>query len=100
MRDLYHESLGRVQQDEEKGLRLRLCIDPPALSALPWELAYDRTRDTLATSSETPLTRYITLQEPIDELRTAPPVSVLVAIPDGSDLDVGDGARDCRGCAG
>ena len=89
VRDLYHGSLGRVLQDDEKGLRLRLCIDPPALSALPWELAYDRTRDTfLATSSETPLTRYINLHEPIDDLRTAPPVSVLVAIPDGSGLDV------------
>ena len=89
VRDLYHESLGRVQHDDDKGLRLRLCIDPPALSALPWELAYDRTRDTfLATSTETPLTRYINLHEPIDELRTAPPISVLVAIPDGSGLDV------------
>ena len=89
VRDLYHGSLGRVLQDDEKGMRLRLCIDPPALSALPWELAYDRTRDTfLATSSETPLTRYINLHEPIDDLRTVPPVSVLVAIPDGSGLDV------------
>lgn len=89
IRDLYRESLGRVHQDDEKGLRIRLCIDPPALSALPWELAYDRSRDTfLATSSETPLTRYISLHEPIDELRTSPPVSVLVAIPDGSGLDV------------
>ena len=89
VRDLYHESLGRVQHDDDEGLRLRLCIDPPALSALPWELAYDRTRDTfLATSTETPLTRYINLHEPIDELRTAPPISVLVAIPDGSGLDV------------
>lgn len=89
IRDLYRESLGRVHRDEEKGLRIRLCIDPPALSALPWELAYDRSRDTfLATSSETPLTRYISLHEPIDELKTAPPVSVLVAIPDGSGLDV------------
>lgn len=89
IRDLYRESLGRVHGDAEKGLRIRLCIDPPALSALPWELAYDRNRDTfLATSSETPLTRYISLHEPIDELKTSPPVSVLVAIPDGSGLDV------------
>ena len=61
VRDLYHESLGRVQHDDDKGLRLRLCIDPPALSALPWELAYDRTRDTfLATLTETPLTHIST----------------------------------------
>jgi CHASE2 domain-containing sensor protein len=87
IRDIYRESLGRVQQ--EKGLRIRLCMDPPALSALPWELAYDRSRDTfLATSSETPLTRYISLHEPIDQLTTSPPVSVLVAIPDSSGLDV------------
>jgi CHASE2 domain-containing sensor protein len=89
IRDLYRESLGQVHRDDEKGLRIRLCIDPPAVSALPWELAYDRTRNTfLATSSETPLTRYISVQEPIADLRTAPPISVLVAIPSGSGLDV------------
>ena len=89
IRDIYRESLGRVHHDAQKGLRIRLCMDPPALSALPWEVAYDRSRDTfLATSSETPLTRYISLHEPIDQLTTSPPVSVLVAIPDSSGLDV------------
>ena len=78
-----------MQHDDDKGLRLRLASTPRRCPRCPWELAYDRSCDTfLATSTETPLTRYINLHEPIDELRTAPPISVLVAIPDGSGLDV------------
>ncbi len=89
IRDIYRECFGRVRRDDDRGLRIRLCIEPPPLSALPWELAYDRNRDAfLATSSKTPLTRYISLHEPIEELTTRPPVKVLVAIPGGSGLDV------------
>jgi CHASE2 domain-containing sensor protein len=89
IRDLYRECVGRVHPDEDRGLRIRLTIEPPRLSALPWELAYDRNRDTfLATSAKTPLTRYISLHEPIEELTTTLPIKVLVAIPDGSGLDV------------
>jgi hypothetical protein len=31
--------------DEEKGLRLRLRIEPPELAALPWEYLYDKSPD-------------------------------------------------------
>src|SRR5262245_25782332 len=88
IRDLYRTSLGQVHRDEDRGLRIRLCIEPPEISVLPWELLYDRSRDCfLATSIETPLTRYINLFEPIKELKTEPPINVLVAIPSGSGLD-------------
>ncbi len=35
----YAESVGRVGADDE--LRLRLCLNPPELQALPWELLRD-----------------------------------------------------------
>ena len=79
------------------GVRIRLCIDAPELAMLPWELLYDRIRDSfLATSTETPLTRYISLNEPIRNLETNPPVRVLVVIPEASGLDVEPNARAFR----
>ena len=89
IRDLYRSCLGETQRDDTTGVRIRLCIDAPEAAVLPWELLYDRSRDAfLATSTETPLTRYISLQEPIRNLQTTPPVKVLVAIPEASGLDV------------
>jgi CHASE2 domain-containing sensor protein len=89
IRDLYRSCLGEVQRDDSTGVRIRLCIDALEAAVLPWELLYDRSRDAfLATSTETPLTRYISLQEPIRNLQTVPPIRVLVAIPEASGLDV------------
>jgi CHASE2 domain-containing sensor protein len=89
IRDLYRSCLGEVQRDDSTGVRIRLCIDALEVAVLPWELLYDRSRDAfLATSTETPLTRYISLQEPIRNLQTVPPIRVLVAIPEASGLDV------------
>jgi CHASE2 domain-containing sensor protein len=89
IRDLYRSSLGETQRDDATGVRIRLCIEALEAAVLPWELLYDRSRDAfLATSTETPLTRYISLQEPIRNLQTTPPVKVLIAIPEASGLDV------------
>jgi CHASE2 domain-containing sensor protein len=89
IRDLYRSCLGEVQRDDSTGVRIRLCIDALEAAVLPWELLYDRSRDAfLATSTKTPLTRYISLQEPIRNLQTVPPIRVLVAIPEASGLDV------------
>ncbi len=89
VKDLYRESLGQVHGDDQKGLRIRLMITPPEISALPWELLYDeRAKCFLATSGKTPLTRYIKLFEPIKALKIKPPIRVLVMIPANSGLDV------------
>ncbi|HEY7474946.1 MAG TPA: CHAT domain-containing protein [Vicinamibacterales bacterium] len=89
IRDLYRSCLGETQRDDGTGVRIRLCIDALEAAVLPWELLYDRSRDAfLATSTETPLTRYISLQEPIRNLQTTPPVKMLVVIPEASGLDV------------
>jgi CHASE2 domain-containing sensor protein len=94
---LFHENvgamllvaLGEVLRDDEQGMRIRLFLSPPEVAALPWEVLYDqRTKCFLCTSGKTPLTRYVELSEPIRSLRIAPPVKVLVVIPDSSGLDV------------
>ncbi len=81
--------LGSVLTDDEKGMRIRLILTPPEVAALPWEFLYDTaSKCFLCTSGKTPITRYINLNEPIKALKTAPPVKVLVVIPELSGLDV------------
>jgi CHASE2 domain-containing sensor protein len=90
IRDLYRTTLGHVFKEEEKGMRLRLAVIPPEIAILPWELLYDSRRSCfLATSIKTPLVRYVNLLAPIRELKTEPPINVLITIPAGSGLDVG-----------
>ncbi len=90
VRDLYRASLGQMFRDDDRGLRVRLCVEPPEISALPWELLYDRSRDRfLAVCTETPLTRYIDQTEPIRNLKIEPPLKVLAAIPAGSGFESG-----------
>jgi hypothetical protein len=58
-------SLGRVENQPNTGLRIRLQLDPSLpdmaeISALPWELIYRAdTRDHLARNPLTPLVRYL-----------------------------------------
>lgn len=84
--NLYHESRGQVIGNDQAGLRIRLRIVPPELSVIPWELLFDGDRF-LATSTKTPLTRFIELRAPIKELKTTLPIKVLLVIPEGSGLD-------------
>jgi CHASE2 domain-containing sensor protein len=85
---LLYKCLGSVK-DEEQGLRIQLRLSPAEIAALPWEVLYDQdTKCFLATSSKTPLTRYIELSEPIKALKIEPPVKILTLIPGGSGLEV------------
>lgn len=87
--NLYRMALGDTFKKEEEGVRIRLAIIPPEISALPWELIYDPLQDCfLATSVKSPLVRYVHLPAPIRELKVEPPVKVLIVIPEGSGLDV------------
>lgn len=76
----------RTSQTEAKrlGQRLRIRLrltDAPELSAVPWEYLYDKKRNSfLSLSVETPIVRYLDLAEPIEALRVAPPLRILVMI--------------------
>jgi len=62
VRDMWKISLGRIDANQAEGLRLRLRIDPPELSLLPWELL--RSDDFLATSGSVLVSRYLPVPEP------------------------------------
>ncbi len=91
---MLQKCLGSVLTDDEKGMRIRLILAPTEIAALPWEFLFDKSSDCfLCTSGKTPVTRYINLNETIKELRTAPPVKVLVLIPEASGLNVEEEKR-------
>ena len=86
---LFQRSLGTVMGREGQGLRIRLRIDPPEISALPWEYLYSsRRKHFLGASKKTPLSRYLEVPEPPGSLQTALPLKILVVIPTGSGLDI------------
>jgi len=79
-------------QRVRQGLRLRLSIDPPVLSAWPWELLHDPARDhTFATSCSTPVVRYFDQANHLGgfvEQMTALPLKLLLVLPVAPDLNL------------
>lgn len=63
-----------------KGLRIRLRIDPPELSNLPWEYCYHDTFRFFALQRETPMVRYIAQPFGAEALIAPNPMKVLLAI--------------------
>jgi tetratricopeptide (TPR) repeat protein len=68
--------------DHGHGLRLRLRLKGvPELGELPWEFLYDNEQDHfIATSTMTPMVRYLDLPQSVSTLRVRSPLHVLVAI--------------------
>src|SRR5215210_1843813 len=68
----------REARRQNKGLRLKLRVQPPGLARLPWEFLYDPDSDAyLCLSSKTPLVRYPEQREPIEQLPMTPPLRIL-----------------------
>ena len=63
-----------------KGLRIRLRIDAPELSTLPWEYCYDDSFRFFALQRETPMVRYVAQNFAADNLSAPNPMKVLLAI--------------------
>lgn len=73
---------------ESNGVRIRLRIDDPEISTVPWEYIYSPIRsDFLGVSISTPVVRYLELPEPPRPLSSRFPLHMLVAIPEYSGLD-------------
>ncbi|MEK7785607.1 MAG: CHAT domain-containing protein, partial [Chloroflexota bacterium] len=86
---LFHKAVGAVQAQPKLGLRLRLRIEPPELSVLPWELLWLGTDlDPLSVSTRHVVTRYIELSAPVREMISPRPLRLLGIIPQGSGLNV------------
>jgi outer membrane protein assembly factor BamD (BamD/ComL family) len=77
IRNRYDMSLREAEQ-QDKGLRLKLRIRPPKLSALPWEFLYDRRQgEYVCLSRRTPIVRYLESSRLIKPLKVALPLRVL-----------------------
>ncbi|MFQ5856434.1 MAG: CHAT domain-containing protein, partial [Anaerolineae bacterium] len=71
---------------QNKGLRIKLRIEPGELIDLPWEFLYDKAaRRFVALSARTPLVRYVELESPLPPLKLTPPLHLLVVIASPSD---------------
>jgi serine/threonine protein kinase len=80
---------------QDKGLRLKLRIQPPELAALPWEFLYDsRQTEYVCLSRNTPVVRYLELPHPIQPLSIAPPLRILAMIANPHDLPSLDVERE------
>jgi tetratricopeptide (TPR) repeat protein len=75
-------------RERGQGLRIRLRLKGvPELAELPWEFLYDRDQDHfLATSTTTPMVRYLDLPQSVGPLRVKLPLRVLVVISGPSNL--------------
>jgi hypothetical protein len=83
---VYRASEGQAWE-KDHGLRLRLRIEPPELSVLPWELLYDPLRERfLARSPRTPVSHYLPLPRPLSPLAVRPPLRLLLVISAPQDL--------------
>ena len=82
VRDCFRDSLGRAQEQENTGLRIKLRLqDTPELAELPWEFLYDaRQRSFLAHLTETPLVRFVETPQPVRPLQVTPPLRILAMI--------------------
>src|SRR5215211_4243864 len=86
VRTRYEVSLLEARR-QNKGLRLKLHIQPPELARLPWEFLYDPDRDEyLSLSDKTPLVRYLDLHRPVERLPVSPPLRILGMVASPSDL--------------
>lgn len=75
-----------VLKAQEKGLRLRLRIDPPELSQLPWEYCHDKTFDFLGQDKTTPFIRYPAESLASADLESTYPIKILLVTANPSDL--------------
>ncbi|MBU0511176.1 MAG: CHAT domain-containing protein [Chloroflexi bacterium] len=93
---LFYKSIGALE-DEDAGLRLRLCIESPALMRLPWELMYSQDDGGfLSTSKRFSLSRYLPVPHPVEPTQVGLPLRILVVISSPSNLPRLDFRHECR----
>ncbi|MFN8494027.1 MAG: SUMF1/EgtB/PvdO family nonheme iron enzyme [Caldilineaceae bacterium] len=76
-----------LANQQGKGLRLKLRIQPPMLAALPWEFLYDaRGAEYICLSRNTPVVRYLELSQPVQPLAISAPLRILGMVVSPTDL--------------
>ncbi|MBV9229218.1 MAG: CHAT domain-containing protein, partial [Chloroflexi bacterium] len=85
----------QIARSQNKGLRLNLSIQPPALAALPWEFLYDPGQARYPCLFEdTSLVRYLQFPTPPEPLTVTPPLSILGMVASPKDLPALDVAGE------
>jgi outer membrane protein assembly factor BamB len=85
----------REAYQQDLGLRLKLRVQAPDLSVIPWEFLYDdREGEYLALARGTPVIRYLELPQPIKPLTVTPPLNILGMIASPRDQDPLDTKRE------
>lgn len=79
---LWSHTVGGLR--DEMGLRIRLHIGPAELMILPWELIYDE--EYLGLRRRFPIVRYLDVPDPPKPFAVRPPLRVLVAMSQPTDL--------------
>jgi hypothetical protein len=79
---------------DQDGLRVTLSLtDVPKLAAIPWEFLFDDP-DFLATSSRTPIVRYLDVAKPSRPLELALPIRILAVVCSPKDAPSLDTAKE------
>jgi outer membrane protein assembly factor BamB len=85
----------REAYEKDVGLRLKLRVQAPDLSVIPWEFLYDEQEDEyLALARSTPVVRYLELPQPLKPLTVTPPLRILGMIASPRDQDPLDTSRE------
>jgi CHAT domain-containing protein len=72
---------------QDQGLRIKLRLNAPELTAVPWELMYDgRVAEFVALSRQTPILRYVELPLPDPDLSVTTPLRILGMLASPADL--------------
>jgi tetratricopeptide (TPR) repeat protein len=84
---LYDVSVS-LAREAEQGLRIKLRINAPELTGIPWEFLFDpRRKAFVGLSRQTPLIRYLEVGTPDRPLEVEPPLRVLGVAASPADLD-------------
>lgn len=93
VRSLYDQSLGKVSERPNSGLRIKLKLDPrepelARLAGLPWEyLCREETGDFLSLSRLTPVVRYLDVPRSTAPITVRPPLRILVVFSSPSAME-------------
>ena len=77
IRDVYAQSKGAVSNNGHTGLRLKLRIDPPELSCLPWEYLYDEDETPNFICLLQPVVRSFDTSDTLPQIRVNGPLRIL-----------------------
>lgn len=82
---------------QEKGLRLKMRVQPAELANLPWEFIYDSCRqEYTGLSRNSPVVRYLETHQPVQPLVTQLPLRILGFVASPGDLEPIDSDREKR----